>query len=530
VARHRSFDVIVVGGGTAGCVIAHRLSSDPTRSVLLIEGGPDYPADRDVPSELLDVETPVTSTHTWGLQASIPAGRSSASSIRRMLEIVDGKAAARTPAEQPDTQRTVAYPLGRIMGGCSAINAALAFPPERLDFDRWGSLGLDEWTWSGVEPSWAKVLKADTQKHALPMLLPDIAALTKAQSAFSEACRGLDSERRQRLVARNLRPGGRASSAWIYLSLARERPNLTIMPGTYVNRILFESQRGDLSASGVEVAGPGKTTSRILGRDVILCAGAIQSPAILMRSGIGDEQVLRRAGITALLHLPRVGAGLRDHPSVTLWAVPRTGVCQAGEPVHQVALESSSATGAPGDSMLLMLSAVPTNRFPPLETFLGSALAMGISVLVTEAHSEGRVTLRGPGVEHVPNIALNLLSDRRDVCAIVEGTRLAWRILSSAPLRSIIQQVVGWNDALVDSTEVLEKTVRAAVRPSCHATGTLRMGHDSDATAVVDQQGRVRGCSHIVIGDASVMPIAPSIPPSLMSMTIAEKIADQFLS
>ena len=534
------FDDIVVGGGTAGAVIAARLSEEPKRQVLLLEAGPDYPD--AVPHGLLDPSFSVTSGHNWNMQAIIREGTSSSvkgqrERIRKVLELASSFLSPEENVQQPSAVAppvTFPYPLGKVMGGGSAINGCMTLHARAEDYAAWSAEGNDDWNWQSVQPYIRRIAMAESNKPALPAATTATEDLTVCQKAFLDACLALGNNRvdlHQGSVAgvgtlpKGIGNGERVSTAALYLGAARNRANLKIRPNCLVDKILLERGSGLLTAVGVEALVDG-VHCRFLGGHVTMSAGAVNSPVILLRSGIGAAEEIVSRNIKPVLNLPGVGKNLQDHPSVTIWAIPRKESCLAGEPVHQMmAQQRSTRSDTLCDLQLYMLSAVRTHSLPMLRDMSGSDLALGISAVVATPRSRGRVELVDDDATTSPRIYLNCLQEAEDICRMMEAVRSAWRVVRQEALNSHVERLLLWTQNIIDSDPLLENLIRATVRGTWHPVGTLRMGKEGDTMAVVDQCGRLFGCRNITVADASIMPAIPSVPTCPTCMLIGERIA-----
>jgi choline dehydrogenase len=505
------FDDIIVGGGSCGAVLAARLSQDPARSVALLEAGPDYPTLELTPTDLRDSWRMSLREHDWGFSAEALSGR------------------------------TIPYPRGRVIGGSSAVNATIALRGVPEDYDEWARLGNDAWGWAEVLPYFRRLEDDPEGDDALhgrggPLTIQRWRRdeLIPTQRAFLEACRHLGfsevaDQNHPQASGVGAFPQGRRgrlrmSTAIAYLLPARRRLNLTIRPRCLVDRVLLAGGR----AIGVELAS-GQGRERLYGRRVTLAAGAIGSPAILARSGIGPKDALRELGIEPVLELPGVGAGLADHPVTRLLLVPRAGSCDPQTPLAQVLLRYT----APGsdefnDMQQVIFSHVDVAGLGGQQALaaVGAPLAIGLPVALERPRARGRLSLasRDPRVQ--PVIELDFASDPEDLRRLVEGVRLAWHIAHQPELARHFERIALLTEQAMSSDEAVATYVRATVATQFHPCGTARMGPADDALAVVDQHCRVRTIEALRVVDASVMPTIPRANINLTCIMIAEHASD----
>jgi choline dehydrogenase len=446
-ASERGYDDIIVGGGTAGIVLAARLSEDPARRVLLLEAGPDYPEPDAMPTPLLDGRLPVLKSHNWPLVAALRDDASIASGASGSALARASRVLGRLGQVAPSEGHRIDYPMARVMGGGSAVNAGLTYIPGERDFAAWSQAGNDWWRWSEVQAFMESV--AD-----LPILRTETLPLEAChphQQAFAAACDSLGfgfgnlarSEGEMvGVVPKNQREGRRVSTASAYLQSARSRANLTIVADCVVDRVLFRGGVEGLVAEGVEAVAAGAPRAYHADR-VFLCAGAVHSPTILLRSGIGPAADLGRVGVNVRCDLPGVGHGLVDHPSVGLWAVPSGDPSADQEPAHQILLQMKSSEAAPeADLHLIMLSQLPTAMFPQLREAIAVERVMGIAVVVRRPRSRGWLRLVARRPDAAPEIRLNCLEDADDLRVAREGARAAWRIMQHPELRKHVRDGV----------------------------------------------------------------------------------------
>jgi 5-(hydroxymethyl)furfural/furfural oxidase len=556
------FDYVIVGGGSAGCVLAHRLSAAPSVRVALIEAGADTPPGA-VPAAILDsYPMPVFcgDTYIWP----------------------DLKATA-TQHAAPRV-----YEQGRVMGGGSSINVQSANRGLPRDYDEWAANGAEGWSWRDVLPYFRK-LERDVnfpggQLHGSDGPVPIRRIMPKDWPAFCHAfAKGLRANGFAELQDQNgefgdgFFPGAfsnlddkRVSTAIAYLDEAtRKRPNLSIYSNLHVERIVMA---GATARGVVAIAANGERVGFDAG-EVVLSAGALQSPAMLMRTGIGDARQLVAMGIPCVADLPGVGRNLQDHPSLTFchFLEPRFRMPLARRRASMMAARMSSGVAGCDESDLYLSSATRAAWHA-----LGNRLGL-FFLWCNRPYSRGRVQLASPDAAVAPRVDLNLLDDERDLQRLAAGVRMLARVVDAsglgrdsrdffpaafsprvralskvgeghalltsmlgvlldtpAPLRRLLIERFFTRGlqttALIHDERALADFIRANVFGVWHASGTCRMGGAQDRDAVTDTEGRVRGTRGLRVVDASLMPRLPSANTNIPTIMIAEKIADAMVA
>ena len=500
------FDDIVVGAGSSGAVIAASLSEDASRQVLLLESGPDYVGIEETPDDLLYGQVSLVD-HDWGFAAEPVAGR------------------------------TIHYPRGRVVGGSSAVNGTIALRGDPADFDEWAARGLPEWRWSEVLPYYRLVeddpdgAAIDAELHRAGGWLP-IERVREDdwqpfQAAFYKACRARgiaacpDMNRAGAtgvgVFPRNRRDGIRMSTALTSLASARRRSNLTIRPQMHADRVVIKKRR----AVAVEAIHLGQRV-RVEGRRITLAAGAISSPAILLRSGVGPRQRLRDLAVQCHADLP-VGTVLCDHPSAGLPGLPAKGVDHDLRVVTEVGVRYRSARSTEDNDMQLCLATM----FDPeqMRGFMPDPVAMFmVGAVLMRPRSTGRLTIESTDPFAAPRIELNYLAEPDDSARLVEAWRLGRDLCRTEPLASLVECLLV-DDATLDDDDALAAVIRDQITTTFHPAGTAPMGPADDDRAVVDAHGRVHGIEGLRVVDASIMPTSVRSNTNLTVVAMAERIA-----
>lgn len=556
-------DYIIVGGGSAGCVLASRLSENPSVRVVLLEAGIDAARPEDFPDLASSYPGIAYSNprYTWsGLSATLPYSGSN----------------------RPDEKAT-RYEQARVLGGGSAINGIGANRGSPHDYDEWGEMGVEGWSWEDCLPYFKKLerdLDIDNELHGQSgpfpirrrgevLWTPFIRAMLKVceqrSIPFLPDQNGAWDEGVFEMAVNQDEQQRRVSTAWAYLTPeVRRRPNLEIRTETTVDRILFEQGK----AVGVMMA-RGGTGEELRARRVIVSSGALATPAILMRSGMGPSAHLAECGIETVRHLPGVGQNLMEHPSSGILPFLKPSARQMGALDYHIPIGyrfSSGLEGCPSGDM--HMNFVTRAVWHPVGRQFGS-----VFFWVNKSYSRGQLLLDPRRPDGPPRIDFRMLSDRRDLVRLADAFERAVSLTTDPALNPVVSDVYAGGmseigklfsrpsalsklitgagalgldmigrlrakafpymlsnfddpQRLAADREELESYIAETVGGVWHPSGTCRMGADGDRMAVTDGLGKVRSMESLYVCDASLMPTIPCANTNLPTIMMAEKIAE----
>lgn len=524
-------DFIIVGAGSAGSVLANRLSADGRYKILVLEAGPE---DRHwtlkMPSAM---GTALEQTkHNWAFQGEPEPGLGG---------------------------RVLKHDRGKVLGGSSSINGMVCVRGHPQDYDTWQQMGCEGWGYADVLPYFKRLehyeggadayrgqggpLHVHRPTVTSPIVKAFLAAGEQAGYPRSNDVSGHVQEGFG-LLDSTVRKGERWSAARAYLHPARARPNVTVMPASLARKLVFEGTR----AVGVEVERDGRIETLKAVREVILCAGAVGSPHLLLRSGIGPAEDLAPHGIEPVTYLPGVGANLNEHPDFVVkyecakpvsiwpqtkwpgkalvglqWFLGRGGIGATNLFDVVAYLRSAAGISYPDIQLTLMPVAVKLGGVDPMPLH-----AFQIHIGLMRAHSRGWIRLRDAAPDSPPKIFVNYLDDPRDRETLRRGIRLVREIIDQ-PAFDALRGPEIFPGAEAQSDDQLDAKLAEAVDTQWHLSGTCKMGAVSDPMAVCDPTGRVYGTEGLRVVDASLMPMVVNGNTNCPTIMMAEKLSDAIL-
>ncbi len=497
------YDVLIVGAGSAGCALAARISEQPNLRVALIEAGPDYPHLADTPYDLINSHNNSYRDHDWGFEY------------------------------QPTESRRDRFPRGRVTGGSSAVNTTIALRGMPEDYDEWADLGNPGWAWQDVLPAFRR-LERDLDFGTAPYhgdsgpipirryppdeLLPQHQAfLASAEALDYPYCADANDPNGWGAGPQPMNKLGRLriSAAVGYLAPARLRPNLDIIADTTAVRLVFEKKR----CTGVEVLDKHGSGGMLEGKLTIVATGAIQTPGLLLRSGLGPARELGALGVDTVADLPGVGKNLCDHPAVSVVCrVKDASLVDQDAPLIQTILRYT-AEGSPyrNDLQIEQISFAGRPQGEPL---------FAIAAVLEYQLGRGEIVTSSVKVDAAPAIHNRFCEDDRDASRLASCLQDTLRFATAGPLAQMIDVVTFPDPKRGHELEDLTQVCRKFSGSGYHPSGTAKMGPRQDPTAVVDAGGRCHGVERLVVADASIMPHVPRANTNLTCLMIGEHIGE----
>ncbi|MDA9636906.1 GMC family oxidoreductase N-terminal domain-containing protein [SAR86 cluster bacterium] len=548
------FDFVILGGGSAGCVLANRLSENPNHSVCLVEAGSK--------DNSFMIKTPAmfafmgeTSKYNWAFLTEPQKAFAKEKKLEPAVSVVDTSGQTHKIQEEIEEHRRGYQPRGKTLGGSSSINAMLYVRGHRWDYDHWASLGNEGWSYDEVLPYFKKSEHNETIDNEFhgqngPLNVTDIPHKNRFVDYFVEAAskfhklnddyNGADQEG-VGVYQTTQKNGKRWSASVAYLHPVMDRPNLTVFTDTTIDKIIFDG----LKAESVDCLDKNKNSFNLkIGKEVILSSGAFGSPQILLRSGVGPSDELAKHGIDSIINIPGVGKNLQDHIDIikvfTHKSTDLIGFSLKSifyrfplEILRYLFFKTGQFTSTVAEGMGFIKSS-PEIEIPDLqlhfcvapvkdhgrEFLYGNGLSSHVCLL--RPKSRGEVTLKSKDPFDAPKIDPKFLSEQADVDLLVTGYKKMMEILNTDPIKQHVTNDLKPID--INNDVAIEEAVREEADTVYHPVGTCKMG--SDDMSVVNNELKIHALESIRVVDASIMPTLIGGNTNAPTIMIAEKAAD----
>jgi choline dehydrogenase len=427
-----------------------------------------------------------------------------------------------------------------VTGGSSSVNTAIALRGQAEDYDEWAAMGLPEWAWAKCLPAFIRLETDQDIKNELhgssgpiPIRRYRDDELTPFQLASMRGCEALGypfcPDHNDPTTTgwgphpMNKQGRTRVGVLLTYLAQARTRPNLTIRPRMLVRRVLISEGR----VTGLELETDGATET-IDCRKVVLSGGAIQTPAMLVRSGIGPRAVLDRLGVTVVRDAPGVGARLWDHAASSIALIPKPGLCDGDQPLIQTTLRYTAKGSDQFNDMQLEPLSFIQRGVGGLGEAQGMSLYFGLAAVLEKPRGHGRLMFESADPHAYPTIQSDFLKDEWDLERLVEGLEIALHLAETEAVRSVSDGVFRPRPEVAASRAELREWAQRACGSGYHPSGTTPMGPADDPLAVADQYGRVHGIEGLHVADAGIMPAVPRANTNIPTIMIGERFGEWF--